>query len=529
MGDIADLVDVENIAEKLEYLYGTKQEIADAINEVGESQGISVDSADTFRSYADKIRALGKCEVGKISVRTTPERDDEIGSCKTFEAPEGKVWKEVKVHIDAWSAVTDDVDPLIISENGYFDVNEVSAAKFDYSEVQNPTGNPKQKGYYIRINGKYYPTEDTEVDPNKTYYIKDGTKEYETASSFIINVQRQGAAPFTCEFLDEDGNVLETHNDIPYGGWCQYEGEIPTSKSGLAFQGWNPAPNNIQSNRRCQPRFYTPRRSIEEWPESWAEIVMNHGENMPIGAWKMLPLTDSEITINGHVVNVGQQPMMMKVYNGEGSSKSTFLSWNMPIDFGQSPIGAIYHNNGSYDQSKWRIWTDDDPLPDGSDPRINVRNFLNKYYIQIIPDYIRQFIVPVIKYSTCYVPSSGSYSKLYETQDYIWIPSTREMNVDVISSGCWDGNCNGIHVRSDRGPIYSDAFPDGQSRLVYGDDGSSGGWEQGLRDTLGHGGGYTNSPPGHSYIAGANDISIPGGGRWDFFAARFKARIGFCL
>lgn len=529
MGDISDVIDIESIADELEYLYGTKQAIADAINEVGESQGITVTSADTFRSYADKIRKFGQCEVGKISVRTTPLYDEEIGTYQTFEAPEGKVWKEVKVHIDAWSAVTQEVDPLIISENGFYDINEMSASKFAFSEVQNPTGNPKQKGYFEKIKSKYYPTEDTEVVEGKTYYVEDKTKEYETASSFIINVQRAGAAPFTCDFCDEAGNIIEHHEGIPYGGWCTYEGTIPTSSTGLGFQGWNPAPNNIQTNMKCYPKYYTPRQSVEEWPESWAEIVVNHGENMPIGAWKMLPLKDTEITINGHVVNVGQQPMMMKVYNGEGSSTSTFLSWNMPIDFSQSPIGSIYHNNGSWDQSKWRIWTDNDPLPDGSDPIINVRNFLNKYYMEIIPDYIRQFIVPVIKYSTCYLPSLETYSKLYETQDYIWIPSTREMNVDVISSGCWDDKCNNIHVRADRGPIYSDAFPDNQSRLVYGDDGSTGGWEQGLRDTLGHGGGYTNSPPGHSYIAGANDISIPGGGRWDFFKANSRARIGFCL
>lgn len=526
MGDIADLVDVENIAEKLEYLYGTKQEIADAINEVGESQGISVDSADTFRSYADKIRALGKCEVGKISVRTTPEYDEEIGKCQTFEAPEGKVWKEVKVHIDAWSAVTDEVDPLIISENGYFDVNEVSASKFDFSEVQNPTGNPKQKGYYIRINGKYYPTEDTEVEPGRTYYVKDGTKEYETASSFIINVQRQGAAPFTCEFLDEEGHVIETHNDIPYGGWCNYEGVIPTSKTGLAFQGWNPAPNNIQSNRKCQPRFYSPRKSIEEWPESWAEIVMNHGENMPIGAWKTLPLTDNKVTVYGHDVTINEYPMMMKVYNGEGSSTSTFLSWNLVFNFAQDPI-VPFGFGADWDNSKWRIWTDNDPLPDGANQRINIRNFLNKHFIGIVPDYIRQFIVPVIKYTTCALTDSSEYSKLYETQDYIWIPSTREMNVDIISSNCWDGHYNNIHIKADRGPIYSDAFPDAQSRLVYGDDGTRGGMEQGLRDSLGGGGGYTSSPTGHGMIYGGNGYQ-PGEGAFEFFHAT-SCRIGFCL
>lgn len=461
MGDIADLVDVENIAEKLEYLYGTKQEIADAINEVGESQGISVDSADTFRSYADKIRALGKCEVGKISVRTTPERDDEIGSCKTFEAPEGKVWKEVKVHIDAWSAVTDEVDPLIISENGYFDVNEVSAAKFDYSEVQNPTGNPKQKGYYIRINGKYYPTEDTEVDPNKTYYVKDGTKEYETASSFIINVQRQGAAPFTCEFLDEDDHVIESHGDIPYGGFCQYEGEIPVSKSGLAFQGWNPPPNNIQSNRKCHPKFYTPRQTQEEWGQSWAEIVVDHGESMPIGAWKVLPLKDDKVTINGFDISI-PEIKMVKVFNGEDVSTSSFLSEGL-VYFGNycasnySNIATMWSGNADFSADGEYNYVDS-----SQHKYYTVKDFLIELF-KLLPDYIRQFVVPVTKYSTTMLcPGANNYSRITAMQQYMWIPSARELGAtEILARGY---AFNQVNMVADRGVIYSDVYTDDDSR-----------------------------------------------------------------
>ena len=445
MGDISDVIDIDSIADELEYLYGTKQAIADAINEVGESQGITVTSADTFRSYADKIRKFGQCEVGKISVRTTPLYDEEIGTCQTFEAPEGKVWKEVKVHIDAWSAVTQEVDPLIISENGFYDINEMSASKFAFSEVQNPTGNPKQKGYFERIRGKYYPTEDTEVVEGKTYYVEDKTREYETASSFIINVQRSGAAPFTCDFCDEAGNVVEHHEGIPYGGWCTYEGSTPVSSSGLAFQGWNPAPNNIQTNMKCYPMFYTPHVSAEEWPESWAEIVVKHGEGIPIGAWKTLPLTDTQFEVDGVTYQINQPPKMFKVYNGEDVSTSSWLSSNIVIVYPMNDAineGTMANGNFPYDDESGVV---------------KIRKILNEGLMSIVPDYIRQFIVPVTKYFSAAVINNGVYvnnMSILKVQDYIWLPSARELNAaqDTYFPS------QTYNLMAGRGVVYSDIF-----------------------------------------------------------------------
>lgn len=458
MGDISDVIDIESIADELEYLYGTKQAIADAINEVGESQGISVTSADTFRSYADKIRKFGQCEVGKISVRTTPLYDEEIGTYQTFEAPEGKVWKEVKVHIDAWSAVTQEVDPLIISENGFYDINEMSASKFAFSEVQNPTGNPKQKGYFEKIKSKYYPTEDTEVVEGKTYYVEDKTKEYETASSFIINVQRSGAAPFTCDFCDEAGNVVEHHEGIPYGGWCTYEGPTPVSPSGLAFQGWNPAPNNIQTNMKCYPKFFSPQVSVDEIGMSWAEIVTTHGKDIPIGAFKTLPLKDDKIIVDGVTYSIAP-PIMQKVYNGEDVSETSWLSRNIVIGYeAQSPI-----NDGSYDPSSQN---QNGFCTFGDDSGYTKYDAIFNALMDLIPDYIRQFIVPVTKYFSATQVVDGSPitdSHVAAKQCFIWIPSLRELNADFIVNTPF---YQGWSCASQRGPVYSEVFADAESRKI---------------------------------------------------------------
>ena len=41
----------------------------------------------------------------------------------------------------------------------------------EYEEVTSPTGNPSTSGYYELVNGEYVPSEDTEVDNSKTYYV----------------------------------------------------------------------------------------------------------------------------------------------------------------------------------------------------------------------------------------------------------------------------------------------------------------------------------------------------------------------
>lgn len=41
-----------------------------------------------------------------------------------------------------------------------------------YTPVENPTGNPSEQGWYELVDGEYVLTEDTTVDPTKTYYVK---------------------------------------------------------------------------------------------------------------------------------------------------------------------------------------------------------------------------------------------------------------------------------------------------------------------------------------------------------------------
>ena len=42
-----------------------------------------------------------------------------------------------------------------------------------YTPVENPTGNPSEKGWYVKNGDVYELTEDTEVQEGTTYYTKD--------------------------------------------------------------------------------------------------------------------------------------------------------------------------------------------------------------------------------------------------------------------------------------------------------------------------------------------------------------------
>ena len=48
----------------------------------------------------------------------------------------------------------------------------ITASSATYTAVVSPTGNPSTSGYYEKSGSDYFPSADTEVDSNKTYYTK---------------------------------------------------------------------------------------------------------------------------------------------------------------------------------------------------------------------------------------------------------------------------------------------------------------------------------------------------------------------
>ncbi|WP_300685438.1 DUF6273 domain-containing protein [Acutalibacter sp. 1XD8-36] len=92
--------------------------------------------------------------------------------------------------------------------------------------------------------------------------------------------------------------LLQTVNNVPYGGSASYTGTTPVSPDGSAtdypFEGWNPQPSNISGNTKCMAVFGSPLE-VREIEDSWDEILAacadgTYKQKYKIGNYKPLDL-----------------------------------------------------------------------------------------------------------------------------------------------------------------------------------------------------------------------------------------------
>ena len=69
-------------------------------------------------------------------------------------------------------------------------------------------------------------------------------------------------------YFYNDDTILETVNDVPYGGSATYTGTEPT-KTDYEFAGWSPLPSNITADTSCYAQF---EPVVKEITDSWATI-----------------------------------------------------------------------------------------------------------------------------------------------------------------------------------------------------------------------------------------------------------------
>jgi len=91
-----------------------------------------------------------------------------------------------------------------------------------------------------------------------------------------------------------------------------------------------------------------------------------------------------------------------------------------------------------------------------------MRTYLNDTILPFVPSYVSGSIVPITKYSDYVVPGSSSVTHDQTTTDKLWILSARELF--------------GGTDYEQTGPVYSDLFPNLDSRIKYGQSGSSNAW-----------------------------------------------------
>lgn len=356
----------------------------------------------------------------------------------TYTAEGGIAFNPVTVQVPDGGAKDYNFIDIEIVENGEYPKAEDKAKNTYYDKVTVAVpqfANDLMEERKITKNGEYEA-------------LLDG---YDGYAKVIVDVSGIDTDTFTCTFVDENGTPLRTVPNIPSGGWCSDNGLRPASATGKPFQGWNPAPNDIRYNIICKPTYYEPQRVAGEIQDDWATIVANKGKPYAIGAYKTLPLI-----INGNETMhwspdyhfdewlpeerkqdllLGlQMPIMMKVANGEDVSTSTWLSVWMGVGPQMGPFIQRMK------EEPWFRWIASWDWPDGviygeTTKRFgwstcSLRYYLNGPFLNTIPDYIRQGIVPVTKSTTGNWGGTDNHmqmDKYVKTRDMIWIPSAKEL------------------------------------------------------------------------------------------------------
>lgn len=133
---------------------------------------------------------------------------------------------------------------------------------------------------------------------------------------------------YTVKFYN-GSTLLQTVNNVPYGGSATYTGSTPVSPDGstddFPFEGWNPPPTNIQGNTSCYAQFGSPLE-VAEIIDSWDAILAavadgTYATKYKIGNYKPLDL-GAQGTVNMQIIAFNKDSLA----DGTGTAPITWLS-----------------------------------------------------------------------------------------------------------------------------------------------------------------------------------------------------------
>lgn len=336
-----------SIQTKLNAINMARKQIRGAII----AKQVEVDKDASFRSYADKVKAIPTVAEINTSKKTIPENGEydagkgQAYSVVTVEAKPKTATKNISKigtykaeddDVEAYSEVTVDISSGVtsksitaedLSKDSYETTIRASDEEdkdiFGYSEVS------------IDVSGKFAELKE-EVDPgggNVDFEFDAKDEELYGYSKVTITVL-EISGPFTVEFYDGESK-LYTDENVPKNGTCVYKGQPKLEKPGYVFQGWEPNPVDVTKNMKCYATWKKSKGKTDFTQLTWNDIAKNGGidaiadETTKTIFWKSFEYRGTRYA--------GGSALARCVYNGEDGTSST---WVFTVDLNQLAQGA---------------------------------------------------------------------------------------------------------------------------------------------------------------------------------------------
>ena len=234
-----------------------------------------------------------------------------------------------------------------------------------------------------------------------TYTFSGWDKSYTNVTApLTVNAVYTSALRYYTVYFYNGSTLLQTVENVPYGGTATFTGTTPVDPSGDGgeFEGWSPSNTNITGATSCYAQFAS-ALEVAEITDSWDTILAavsdgTYRQKYKVGNYKPLDL-GSEGTVNMQIAGFDKDTL------ADGSGKA-------PITWISKELLATSHRMNPTDKSDdWGM--------------CEMRTYLKETIKPLIPAEVRTVIKTVSKTQEAFSSESLTQS------DDVWIPSSEEL------------------------------------------------------------------------------------------------------
>ena len=183
-------------------------------------------------------------------------------------------------------------------------------------------------GNVVTINGTEVTATATKASAEFTYKFdswSNGTATVEENLTVVANFSRT-VNKYTVTWVNEDGTVLETDENVEYGTMPKYDGETPTKDKTAQYtythSGWTPAVESVTGNATYTATYssilnkYTVTITVA--PEGYGTVSLATVANVPYG---------TTLSANGNVVSINGTEVTASETAADAQYTYSFVDW----------------------------------------------------------------------------------------------------------------------------------------------------------------------------------------------------------